>query len=108
MQLNFFLQDSHKMCLQLSHESSVASYTDDLREVWKQFATQKHSRNECVEVYSRCCSHFMGQVSSVSHFKPFHARSGKIMKLKGFSRKKIYVKENSTSCETWVGNSRAA
>ncbi len=61
------------------------------------FVTRKHAKNEtCVEVYSRYCGYFARQISHVSCFEPFWSRSGKITKSKGFSRKKIYLKENRT------------
>ncbi len=61
------------------------------RSLRNMFATWKHARNKmCVEVYSCCYGHFTRQISHVSRFEQFHARSGKITISKGFSCKKIF------------------
>ncbi len=58
--------------------------------------------------------YFVKQISRVSRFALFHSRSGNFVKHKGiflrgsqWNCEKTIARENSTNCETWVGNSRA-
>ncbi len=89
--LNKILLDLKENFMQFLREFIQAGYTQLVRSLQNVFAAWKHASNEtCIEVYSHCCGHFMRQISRVSHFELFHAKSCKIMKSKGFSRKKIF------------------
>ncbi len=63
------------------------------RSPWNAFATRKHVRNEkCVEVYSRCCGHFMRQISRVLRLNRFMPETVKLRNQRYFLAKKNIFK----------------